>query len=278
MSQVIYNKHHANHVLTTFLLDVEGGKIENNTKLINYPKHGGCNQQFVITDRGCGNVSIDVAGTDLCVDILDGEMSHYRQVIVYKYHGGLHQLWKVKANAAGDYVFHSAKDETYVLNLHKADGRMIIFPYHGEANQVFSCTLPFAKVGCYTAAVAQGTPYGDVPGYIVNDQGPCYYTMGGATVKSDKYTKVRGIAQNANDSEPTSQHLVNDLQNNNQKTWSVVIKKPCGSLVIGKAQKYDGHDLVWYAEGEKEVGVDMNNEENKKKYTRSYIAGPPLGS
>lgn len=84
-------------------LDVEGGSVENGGNLIQWPGHGGVNQQFRFTHLDNGVYSIVSVASGKSVDIEAGSVSNNGNAIQWDYHGANNQRFTVLYAGDGYY-------------------------------------------------------------------------------------------------------------------------------------------------------------------------------
>ena len=80
----------------------------------------------------------------------------------------------------------------------------------------------------YTAAVAiaddEYSSHGRIPGWIKNDEGPCYYTWGGVVHTAQKFEKIKGAIQTKKDIlGPIFSQGHGRQKNDNTVYWSCVV-------------------------------------------------------
>lgn len=91
LTEIKANTYFITNVKTGKVLDIEGGSTAPVAKLIEYPKHGGVNQQFVLVRLSDSSFKIMSVKSKLVLDIEGGSLAAGGQVIQYPFHGGDNQ-------------------------------------------------------------------------------------------------------------------------------------------------------------------------------------------
>jgi hypothetical protein len=74
-------------------LDVTGGSVANGTPVIQWPCHGGANQEWVLVPTGTGHYFATVQHSGQCLDVSGASTMPGTPVIQYPCHGGANQQW-----------------------------------------------------------------------------------------------------------------------------------------------------------------------------------------
>lgn len=121
------------------VLDIEKGSQEKSAKLLLWPMHSADNQRVHVIPLDDGTYVLQMVHSQMVLDVPNFSTEPKTQVIQYDWNGGSNQRWKiipVKDNWCMIISAHSG------LALDVSGGRgagspLIIYPQHGEKNQLF---------------------------------------------------------------------------------------------------------------------------------------------
>ncbi|MDD7942028.1 RICIN domain-containing protein [Actinomycetospora lutea] len=120
------------------VLDVRGESLAAGAEIIQWPYHGGDNQQFRLEALGDGHVRIVANHSGKVLDVTGGSTASGAAVIQWDWHGGDNQRFRLEPAGAG-HVRVVAKHSGKVLDVTGASGaagaRIIQWDAHGGNNQ-----------------------------------------------------------------------------------------------------------------------------------------------
>jgi hypothetical protein len=122
------------------VLDVQGGVTDDGAAIIQWPSHGGANQQWKIEPVGRGYVRIVSRLSGKVLDVAGGVTDDGATIIQWPWHGGDNQLWRIE-KACDGYVRIISKLSGKALDVQGGvtdEGAAIIqWPWHGGDNQLW---------------------------------------------------------------------------------------------------------------------------------------------
>ncbi|HEX6345593.1 RICIN domain-containing protein [Umezawaea sp.] len=121
-------------------LQVEAGKTDNGTAIVQQPSTDDDAQKFTLTWAGGGSYRITPKVSGKALDVKDGKTENGQQVIQWDWAGGPNQRYRIEPFGEGDHVF-TAAHSGQVLDIRDGrtdDGQPLIqWPLHGGPNQRF---------------------------------------------------------------------------------------------------------------------------------------------
>jgi len=124
-------------------LDVFGASTANGARVIQWPWHGGRNQQWRMVSVSGGAYAVISVHSGKALDVEGASLADGARVIQWPWHGGANQRWRVEANGDGTVRLvsvHSGK-VVDVAGISHADGAPVIqWPWNGGPNQRWRMT------------------------------------------------------------------------------------------------------------------------------------------
>ena len=141
-------------------------------------------------------------------------------------------------------------------------------------------TLEGTNGTIYTAAVAiadnENSSHGRVPGWIKNDEGPCYYTWGDVIRTAQKFEKIKGAIQAKDDKSPIFSQGHGRQKNDNTVYWSCVVyatdlydEDDHGEDIFPRFGKANRRGEYWYEKDGEEIYVTRDSLELRCAYIDS---------
>ena len=119
-------------------LDVTGASQDNGAAVIQWPCHGGSNQQWSLYNAGDGYYLVTVNHSGQCLDVTGASQDNGAAVIQWPCHGGDNQQWSIVPEGNGYFSFiarHSGQCLD-VTGASQDNGAAVIqWPCHGGDNQ-----------------------------------------------------------------------------------------------------------------------------------------------
>ena len=143
------------------VFDIEAGRIEPVSRIVQQPvqdlssenlSNNNFNrtrtQRFKLANAYDGYVTIDLLGTNCCLDVEANLVKSGTNIILWTKQtcrGKFNQQWKIVERGLNDngeklYSFHTRENEEFCLDVHLAKNHeLVIWKFHGKSNQLFTC-------------------------------------------------------------------------------------------------------------------------------------------